>query len=200
MTGRVGELPLGFLKNQEDMLRAAAACIASKQFMPAQVLIYAHVDMLAWAASSDKKAANAIRKNFEAWAEKWLVPELVGEARSITATELFAARSAVLHKQASASDLSAKGHAREIWHTWGSRPSSQLDAMLVEFGRDHRAVALRFEDLLAALQRACTRFYTAASEDPVLFASVSEAAALHHVYLDASSDGGVRELGPTTQP
>ena len=101
-----------FAKNNEDMLAAAQRCLELRQFLPTLVLIYAHIDTLAWAAS--EKTRMSVRGNFDASVSLWLLPQLAPNAPEVSATDLYGARCAVLYTPTGKSDLAADGKAREI--------------------------------------------------------------------------------------
>ncbi len=56
------------------MLEAAGRCIQLRQHLPAMVLIYSHIDTLAWVGPSKQKAS--VRVTFEDWVNRWFLPEL----------------------------------------------------------------------------------------------------------------------------
>ena len=76
------------------------------------MLIYAHIDTLAWAAS--EKTRMSVRGNFDASVSLWLLPQLAPNAPEVSATDLYGARCAVLYTPTGKSDLAADGKAREI--------------------------------------------------------------------------------------
>jgi cytosine/adenosine deaminase-related metal-dependent hydrolase len=67
-----------FTKNNTDMLDAAARCIRLRQYLPALVMIYTHIDTLARAGSTKQKGT--VRQNFEEWVNRWLLPEMAADA------------------------------------------------------------------------------------------------------------------------
>ncbi len=173
-----------FHKNLGDMLLAAERCIQLRQHLPALVLIYSLVDSLAWAAAGD--AQPIVRKRFESWASSWLLPELASFAPTVSATDLYAARCAVLHTLTGDSDLSDAGHAKRFMYAWGTAKSEVLEAVIRET-KQTTHVALHYDDLLTSLVRAIDRFLESANNDPALAARLKLAAAKHYTNIDASN-------------
>ena len=171
-----------FHKNLGDMLVAAERCIQLRQHLPALVLIYSLVDSLAWAASGDTQSI--VRKRFESWVSSWLLPELVPVVPTVSATDLYAARCAVLHTLTGDSDLSKAGHAKCFMYAWGTAKVEALEAVIRETNLTSH-VALHYEDLLTALVRATGRFLESANNDSELAARLDLAAAKHYMNIDA---------------
>src|SRR3954465_9782100 len=87
-----------------EMLVAIRKSLSANLSLPPLVLIYALMDSMAWIASN--RAAGTVGARFDAWVNRWLVPELKKRAPEITAIDLYAARCAVLHTLTGHSDLS----------------------------------------------------------------------------------------------
>lgn len=90
-------------------------CVAAGRYLPALVLVYAAIDALAWLDRRDH-AADVERDDFQSWVNAYLLTNANAWLRPVTATDLYAARCAILHSQVAASRLSRKGEAREIWY------------------------------------------------------------------------------------
>lgn len=164
------------------MLVAAKRCIRLRQHLPALVLIYALVDSLAWAAAGH--AQPKVRKRFESWVRTWLLPELVPYAPTVTATDLYAARCAVLHTLTGDSDLSTAGHAKRFIYAWGTAKTAVLEAVIRET-KQTSYVALHYDDLHTALVRATDRFLESANTNPALSTCLDLAATKHYMNIDA---------------
>jgi hypothetical protein len=173
-----------FLKNNADMLDAADRCIELRQHLPSLVLMYSHIDTLAWAAS--KKSGTDVRLNFESWANRWLLPHLTVHAPDVTATDLYAARCGVLHTLTGKSGLSGKGHAREIAYAWGTGNVEVLREALNQAGRPGQIVALHYQELLRCLRSAVADFVASADQDNELAEALELADAKHYVNLPIS--------------
>lgn len=166
-----------FLKNNAEMLDAAARSTQLRQHLPTAVLIYAHIDTLAWAGSSKQGAS--VRKNFEDWVSKWMLPELTIETPTLTATDLYAARCGVLHTLTASSDLSDLGKAKKVVYAWGSATAQAANDVIATSNAAGKVATLHFETLLSALRNGYERFIAAAAQDPVLQQRLEDAAGKH---------------------
>jgi hypothetical protein len=173
-----------FLKNNADMIVATARCIELCQFMPALVLMYSHIDTLAWSGSTKKKGST--RRNFESWVSKWLLPELAAKAPQVSATDLYAARCGVLHSLTSKSNLTNAGAAREIAYAWGDANAATLGSDLAASPLSNKLVTLHYEDLFNGLRKAIAKFMEAAEADPALMTYLEEAAGQHYMNIPTS--------------
>lgn len=173
------------LKNNADMLSAAERCIELRQHLPALVLIYSHIDTLAWAASN--KSGVDVRTNFESWAMRWLLPHLKDHAPDITAADLYGARCGVLHTLTGYSALLARGSAREIAYAWGTGDVKVLREVMAQASPSKELVALHYEQLLGALRHAVADFVASADNDPGLASALEAADAKHYTNLPARS-------------
>ena len=170
-----------FLKNNADMLDAAERCIELRQHLPSLVLMYSHIDTLAWAAS--KKSGQDVRLNFEAWANRWLIPHLKNHAPDVTATDLYGARCGVLHTLTGKSGLSGSGHAREIAYAWGTGRVDFLREALNQAGKAGQLVALHYQEILECLRSAVADFVASADQNAELAAALESADLKHYVNL-----------------
>lgn len=173
-----------FHKNLGDMLLATERCLQLQQHLPALVLIYSLVDSLAWAAAGD--AQLSVRRRYESWVSRWLLPELVPFAPTVSAIDLYAARCAVLHTLTGDSDLSNAGQAKRFMYAWGTAKAEVLEAVIQE-AKQSSYVALHYDALLTSLVRATGRFLESANNDPALRARLEFAAAKHYINIDATN-------------
>jgi hypothetical protein len=89
----------GFEVHVNVLLDAIQVCRAEGLLVPALILLYAAMDGLAWLNLPDENEA-VQRKDFEAWADRYFVPEMKARGyREITAGDLYAARCALVHTQ-----------------------------------------------------------------------------------------------------
>ncbi|RBA25498.1 hypothetical protein [Herminiimonas fonticola] len=170
-----------FLKNNEDMLSAAAHCIEVRQYVPAQVLLYSHIDTLAWAGSSKGKIA--IGESYEAWVSTWLLPELVSSYPTLTASELYAARCGMVHTLTGTSRLSSAGKARRIGYAAGTANAQAMDDALASTKFAGQIITLHYDVLLRALRRSIDKFIASSSEDAELLQNLEAAAKQHYQIL-----------------
>ena len=177
-----------FFKNNADMLAAAERCIELRQHLPSLVLIYSHIDTLAWAASN--KSGGDVRVNFEAWARRWLLPHLQAQSPEVTATDLYGARCGVLHTLTGKSDLSEKGAAREVAYAWGTAEVEVLRAVMAEAELPRQLVALHYQGLLRSLRHAVLDFVASADNDPQLAAALEAANAKHYTNIPSNQRDG----------
>jgi len=172
-----------FHKNVGDMLGAAQRCLQVRQHLPALVLMYSLIDSLAWAAAFGSKSQ--VRPRFESWVARWLIPELTPFAPEINATDVYAARCAVIHTLTGESDLSVSGRARRLMYAWGTAKVEVLN-YAIRKSNQREQVALHYDDLLTALVRAVALFLDSANDDAALSARLELAAGKHYVNVDAS--------------
>lgn len=183
---KVGGPFIAFGRNNAEMLDAAEHCLALQRFMPALVLMYSHIDALAWSAAAATEAAVRIR--FEQWVTHWLLPRLPSYADEITATDLYAARCAVLHTLTGKSDLSKAGRAREIAYAWGTGQIDVLQNGLARSSGGAKIVALHYDDLLGSLRSAVADFFEAAKTDKEIAAALANAASQHYTSISLVQD------------
>lgn len=180
-----------FVKNNKDMIEAAKRCIELRQFLPALVLMYSHIDTLAWAGST--KEARNVRRNFETWVSRWLLPELSADSPSLTATDLYAARCGVLHSLTSKSDLSRAGEAKEVCYAWGNARASVLDSALSTTVFSGKLVTVHAEALLNGLREAIAKFIEATDTDPSLRANLEEAAGKYFTNVPTNQSSSIND-------
>ena len=165
------------LKNNAEMLDAAAQSIKLRQHLPSMVLIYTLVDTLAWASSS--KQGSSVRKSFEGWVSKWMLPELSNVSPRLTATDLYAARCGALHTLTASSDLNELGKAKKLAYAWGTASPQALDDVFAASGAAGKIVTVHYEALLEALRNGYERLIASAANDPVLKQRLENAAGEH---------------------
>lgn len=167
-----------FLRNNADMLNAASRCLELKQLMPALVLIYTHIDTLAWAASWQIDAT--VRERYESWVKRWLLPRLSHHAAELTPTDLYAARCGLLHSLTSRSDLSEAGEARELVYAWKAAAITTMRRDINDSASRGRLVGVYCGDLLDSLTQAVADFVEAAKGNVHMAASLAEAASRNY--------------------
>ena len=167
-----------FLRNNADMISAARRCLEMKQLMPALVLIYAHIDTLAWAASWQADAS--VRERYESWVKRWLLPRLSRHAPELTPTDLYAARCGILHSLTSRSDLSEAGKARELVYAWESTAITTMRRDINDSSSRERLVGVYCGDMLDSLKQAVADFVEDAKGDVRTAAALAEAASRHY--------------------
>ena len=167
-----------FFQNYVQVVAGVRLCLDKKLLMPALILIYTLMDSFAW-ATSDKKP-NDVRATFESWTENWVLKQ---KTLPCTATELFAARCAVLHTLTSEAKLTKTGKARKVTYAWGNADSAQLQATINALGNKN-VVAIHVNDLFDAVCEAMAAVMEECSRDTTLQKRLQEAAKLHFVSMD----------------
>jgi hypothetical protein len=160
-----------FHQNCTQVLATARLCLEKKLQMPALILIYTLIDTFAWVVSDNNEKST--RKRFENWVEKWM---LAHRPLPCSATELYAARCAVLHTLSSQTALTQSGEARQVAHAWASTDVARLQESINALGRKD-VVALGIEELFEAVGAAMRLVMEASQTDAVLRERLEKASA-----------------------
>jgi len=166
-----------FFQNYIQVVAGARLCLEKRLQMPTLVLIYTLIDTFAWATSDKNKP---VRNCFEEWVTRWVLKD--GNFLC-TATELYAARCAVLHTLTSKADLTRAGKAREVTYAWGTASTSDLQTATVALGFDTH-VAVHIDELLEAVCEGMAAVVERSSTDPQLAERLNEAGALHFTGME----------------
>jgi hypothetical protein len=148
-------------RGKRGMRTGIRACAQAKCVVSALTLIYSAIDAMA-SLTRVGRDARGTRKEFLAWAEEYLLPQLDG---SLTSLDLYGARCGVVHTYGPDSNLSRTGQARILIYKWrhGHRPD---DPLLEE--RSRSATVIEIECLIEGLERAVDQFKARVAEDPEL--------------------------------
>ena len=173
-------------ENLMQMLEAAEDCLRARRHIPALVLLYSLVDSLAWAGAN--RSNPDLRTRFEHWVSRWLMPHLPPASPRITATDLYAARCAILHTGTGVSDLSKSGKAKRLMYAWGNAKTEVLEYAIAHsrIGGEH--AALHYDALLVAVRLGAADFFASATSDPELASRIEEVASFQ--YTNVPSDPG----------
>ena len=95
------------LHNIANHLRAIHLCLDNHLRMPALILIYSGIDIMA-ALSRPAAAEKVVRADYIAWAERYMRCQ---ERLGVSGIELYAARCGVVHTATADSQLSNEGKA-----------------------------------------------------------------------------------------
>jgi len=150
----------GFERNVQELLTSVEICLKSGLRLPALLVLYAGIDIMAW-LNRPSGQTDVQRRDFIAWVEKYLLPN---SGLRCNALELFAARCGLLHSYTSQSRLSRVGNARQIFYAFGSAKPEELQSLIDATGTIP-AVALQLEELLDAFGRGLKKFKDALSRD-----------------------------------
>jgi len=170
-----------FYKNYYQVIAAIESCLANGQQLPALILIYSLIDSFAWIVyGQDEKS---VRKRFEKWCEELLAS---GNSTQVSATDLYAARCAILHTLTSDADLTASGKARRVVYAWGTAESGVLEKVLEETGRAD-VVVVHINDLFQRVREAVAHVLEITEEDAALALRFKEVATRHFKAIESHS-------------
>jgi len=167
-----------FYQNYIQMVAGVECCLEAKLHMPALALTYTVMDTFAWAVFGGEEKSS--RRRFERWVEAWVLPQgTVG----CSATELYAARCAVLHRLTSDADLTESGAARRVAYAWGTSTALSLQHALEALNAKD-IVAVHIGELFAAVREAMARVIEAAEADSKLRQRLEHAADKHFASME----------------
>jgi len=109
-----------FIKNVADLDLAIKTCIETRLDLPALVLIYAGMDIV---ASLERRVGDKIVTSFISWLERYA---LKAHPLPCTSSEHYSARCGILHTLTLESDFTRAGKARRIVYAWGSATPADL--------------------------------------------------------------------------
>jgi len=149
-----------FERNVQELLTVVDMCLKSGLRLPALLVLYAGIDIMAW-LDRPSGQADVQRRDFITWVEKYLLP---GSGLLCDAIDLFAARCGLLHLYTSQSRLSRRGDAKQIFYSWGLAKPEDLQSLIDTVGTIP-AVVLRLEEMLNAFRGGLERFKNALLRD-----------------------------------
>lgn len=88
------------------------------------VVLYAAIDHVAWLADETNVVEKIGNKGFKAWVQKYMLDKSPDILLGATASDIWGARSGVLHTGAPENDESRLGKAREIYYYTKLQPKS----------------------------------------------------------------------------
>ena len=148
------------VKNLAGLDEAIGGCLGREQFLPALILIYAGIDIV---ASAERHQSEGTGASFTRWVDSYLFPK---KALECTAVELYAARCGILHTSTADSDLSRAGKARKIYYAWGNASASDLSEAGNRLATTD-VVALHIGELRDSFRHAVLKWAAEVSADPV---------------------------------
>ncbi len=131
-------------RHLKDLFTAIVHCYQNELLMPCLVLLYSGIDV---AASLEPSTGSDVGERFEKWVDRYM---LTGRSLPCTATELYAARCAVVHTYTPDSNLSKAGKARVVAYAYGKADVKKLDEATVLAMRQAGQVNVHMEDLIEA--------------------------------------------------
>jgi hypothetical protein len=153
-----------------QMLSAAQHCLQKRQILPCLTLLYAGMDVMSYLESNPKEQVNV---HFKRWIENNLLPLT---SWTCTATDLYAARCAVIHTFTAESNLSNTGQAKIILYAHSGADPAKLRKVGEDFGWEVEYLSV--EDMLKFFGEAVLRYLTVVSLDPIRKALVEKKAGL----------------------
>lgn len=167
-------------RNVDQLLGAIQLCRRSLFFVPALLIAYSGIDALAALVPPESRASP--RRRFEAWVSRFLLPD---PRVPCTATDLYAARCAVVHRFGPESDLAAKGEARRLVYALGDSTAEQIQRAIDAIGMPNADIAVHVDAILDAFERSVWRFRKAILTDPALQQQVESS----HQFFSGVSHG-----------
>lgn len=154
-----------FCQNLTTLFLAIEACIQDKRILPALMLIYSGMDIL---ASLDQ--GKSTRSSFMKWVDEYL---LKAHSFPCTSLELYAARCGILHTLTAESDLSREGRVRQIVYAWGTAKAEDLQEASNRIGGyDH--VAIHVSELHQAFRHGVATFIEDLNQNPTRMKTIAK--------------------------
>ena len=145
-----------------DLTSAVEMTLSGKKHLPALILIYSTLDILAW-LNRPARQRDVARCDFLAWVERYLLP---GSSLLCTPIDLYAARCGIIHSLQAESKLSREGEARQVWYSWGKGEVARLRDGIGQAKLEKTAVAVQVEALFEALRKGIAQFLESIEADP----------------------------------
>lgn len=139
-------------ENIDCHLMAIDLCINNHLRMPALILVYSEIDILA-ALNRPAEKQESTRKDFKEWCERYL---LIDSKLPCTSTDLYAARCGIIHSYSAESKLSRNNEADEIVYSWGNQDPKPLQEVLQHIG--HTAHVIHIETLVELFKEGVATF------------------------------------------
>ena len=157
-------------KNLLPVFKAIDDCIEKHRTLPALILIYATIDIV---ASLQRQEGEGTRSSFVRWAESYLTPAAELDCSGI---DLYAARCGILHTLTTEADLVHKGEAKRVVYAWGTAAAPKLQEASRLLGYDQ--VVVHVAILRDSLRGAVARFLEDLERHPHLRVEAERAASL----------------------
>jgi hypothetical protein len=158
-------------ENTTRHLNAIDLCIKNKLRMPALILVYSGIDILA-ALNRPEGKEEGTRKDFKDWCEKYM---LSNQQLPCSSSDLYSARCGVVHSYSSQSRLTRNKEAKEIVYSWGNQSPEPLKDILNSI--DYPAHVLHVETLVDVFKAAVNDFLEEVGKDNSRIKLVLERAA-----------------------
>ncbi len=132
------------------LLGAIRLCLQHKYIVPAMMLTFAGIDGMAWLYREHEEPNKGI--DFERWVDKFMIAHVT--SGTVTSTDLWANRNALLHEQTSNSELTRHGRAKPFLYmdTDGGAAFPLTAQWQIQ------PIILKAETLVDAFEQATSRF------------------------------------------
>lgn len=181
-------------KHIKDLLTAITYCYTHELLMPCLVLLYSGIDV---AASLEASLGQGVRERFEKWVERYM---LNNGSLPCTATELYAARCAVVHTFTPDSDISRAGKARVVAYAYGIASLEKLDKATVLTQRQALQANVHLKDLIEAFRSGFESYLKEAFADGTRWREVIQNASNWTVSIDPNKVEQFVELSSSSAP
>lgn len=150
-------------RNVSLLLDALRLCRSRELYVPALLLAYVGIDILA--SLDPPESESKVQKRFTSWVDRYLLP---GSDLPCDSVDLYAGRCAVVHTFGPESSLAAKGIARRIIYAFGESSAEEIQGAIDEIGMPDGDVAVHVDAILSAFERSVGVFREAILSDSKL--------------------------------
>lgn len=105
----------------EGILKGIRHCLQGESWGAVLILTYVGIDVMAYLGLQEGKEEQT-RRDFIRWVERYM---RLPTGKSYNGTDLYAARSSILHRYSAESDMTKKGKARSVVYCHGRYPPIQ---------------------------------------------------------------------------
>ena len=150
------------ISHLSDLSASIDIVIKEKKQLPALIILYSTIDILAW-LYHPVKYEEVRRSDFIKWCDQFLLP---GEKLKCTSKDLYSARCGILHSYSAYSNMSRKGDAKQIWYSWGKADVQKFEQIINLSSYKNIAIAVQIESLITALKNGIIRFAEFVDKNP----------------------------------
>jgi len=163
-------------KHMIDLHDAIEESYAKARYIPCLVLLYSGIDV---AASLEPNLGNGVGDRFKRWVDRYM---LKSGSLKCTATDLYAARCAVVHTFTPESDLSKGGKARVMGYAFGVAELDKLNKASDMAGQS-RQVNVHARVLIDVFYDGFRTYFEEVRGDKVRFQEIQRTAGLWSVSM-----------------
>ena len=159
--------------NFNELAEAIQLILSAKKHLPALILIYSAIDLLAW-LNRPQSHPDVVKSDFISWVDQFMLPQ---SGLLCSAIDLYSARCGIVHSYQAESKLTRENKVKQIWYAWGKGDANRLMNRIDQAKRNEIAVAVQVEGLLDALKKGFNNFLEALEANPSHATLVYERAA-----------------------